>query len=141
MKTNKITFWIPETKQYLVFNLNKEYDEEKVRETIDGYYREYLDPEEAGIEEEMLDELETSSICSWIVDHMYDCGDFEIASIREVNVSDEVAKIIDYLTEMIAENKSYYSRYSCLSTRAEAVAAIRSAQGTLEFIEREVLGV
>ena len=140
MKTNKITFWIPEAKQYLVFNLEKEYDEEKVREAIAGYYREYLDPDEAGVCEEMLDELENSTICGWIVDHMYDCGDFEIASVREFNVSDDIAKIIDYLTDMIAENCEYYEESDDCDSH-DAGVVMKSAQNVLDFIEREVLKI
>ena len=140
MKTQQIKFWIPETKQYLVFALAKEYDEEKVMETINGYYREYLDPDEAGVDEEALDEIETSSITSWIINHMYDCGDYDIEDVTEINVRDDIAKIINHLMDKIAENREYYEDSDDCDSH-DAGVAIEEAQYTLNFIEREVLGI
>ena len=140
METKQVKFWIPETKQYLVFTFEKEYDEGKVMEDIGGYYREYLDPDEAGVEEEMLDELENSTIYSWIVDHMYDCGDYDIEDVTEVNVSDDTAKIIDYLMDVIAENNEYYEASDDCDSH-DAGVVVETAQYALYFIEREVLGI
>lgn len=142
MKTKNVIFWISETKQYLVFTFEKEYDEGKVMEDINGYYREYLNPDEAGVEEEMLDEIESSSITSWIVDHMYDCGDYDIEDVAEINVSDYDADTIDALREGVATfRKLSEDSADCSGYAADADIPINLVQKLLCDVERKVLEI
>lgn len=103
----KVKFWLREIDSFLEFTLSKEYDEEKVIEDINSFYFEYMNPDEAGVDEEALDEIETSSLQSWIIDHMYDCGDYEIEGVDEVSVDLKMGRIINLLEDNISELTRY----------------------------------
>lgn len=138
MKTKQVKFWMSETKSFIVLNLNKECDEGEVKEAINEYYQEYINPDEAGVDEEMLDEIESVTPFRWIFDHMCNREEFDIVSANRVYVSTDVAKIIDYLTEKVAENETYYKEYDDCDGH-DAGVVMETAQDVLDFIEKSVV--
>ena len=103
----KVKFWLREINTFLEFTFSEEYDVEKVVEDIDSYYFEYLNPDEAGVEEEMLDEIETSTLDGWIIDHMYDCGDYEIEDVDTIHVDEKMGDVITLIESNINELEGY----------------------------------
>lgn len=138
MKTKQVKFWMSESKSFIVLNLNKECDEGEVKESINEYYQEYINPDEAGVDAEMLDEIESVTPFRWIFDHMCDREEFDVDSASRVFVSDDVAKIIDYLTEKIAENREYYEESDDCDGH-DAGVVMEAAQDVLDFIEKEIV--
>ena len=105
MKTNKVKFWVPEIDAFLVYTFAKEYEEEDVIEAINGYYHDWLHPED--FDDDFEAEVDNAHVDDWISEHMCNDGNFEVEDNDVVYVDKRMANVINWLESTISELKGY----------------------------------
>lgn len=85
LKVNKYIFKIEMLDEDYILTFNDYYPIQKIKQDVDDIIYEYINAEELDIDEEVLEEINTTSITSYILDKLSDTYDYNVSNISVIN--------------------------------------------------------
>lgn len=102
---NPITFWMKANNSFLLFYFeNDSNDKNEFLKEVSSLYNEWMDPDSADIDPELMGEIDNSSPEDWILEHLCDCS---FTKVEMITYSNETAVIIDHIMDTIEELDGY----------------------------------